>query len=50
MMCEGMEVIANSLQEFGSWGRRVRQSAIAYKLHFLNCTFIAGDYSKNFNQ
>ena len=23
MMCEGMEVIANSLQNFGSWGRRV---------------------------
>jgi phosphoglycolate phosphatase-like HAD superfamily hydrolase len=23
MLCEGMEVIANSLQEFGSWGRRV---------------------------
>lgn len=23
MMCEGMEVIANSLQDFGSWGRRV---------------------------
>lgn len=24
MMCEGMEVVANSLQDFGSWGRRVR--------------------------
>ena len=23
MLCEGMEVIANSLQDFGSWGRRV---------------------------
>lgn len=23
MLCEGMEVIANSVQEFGSWGRRV---------------------------
>lgn len=23
-LCEGMEVIANSLQDFGSWGRRVR--------------------------
>lgn len=22
-LCEGMEVIANSLQDFGSWGRRV---------------------------
>lgn len=25
MLCEGMEVIANSLQDFGSWGRRVSQ-------------------------
>lgn len=24
MMCSGMEVIANSLQDFGNWGRRVR--------------------------
>jgi len=24
MVCEGMQVIANSLQDFGSWGRRVR--------------------------
>lgn len=23
MMCGGMEVIANSLQDFGNWGRRV---------------------------
>ncbi|KAF5351856.1 hypothetical protein D9756_007701 [Leucocoprinus leucothites] len=23
MMCEGMQVIANSLQDFGSWGRRL---------------------------
>ncbi|KAJ3512258.1 hypothetical protein NLJ89_g3627 [Agrocybe chaxingu] len=23
MLCEGMEVIANSLQDFGSWGRRM---------------------------
>ncbi|KJA27817.1 hypothetical protein HYPSUDRAFT_34967 [Hypholoma sublateritium FD-334 SS-4] len=23
MLCEGMEVIANSLQDFGSWGRRL---------------------------
>ncbi|EGO00079.1 hypothetical protein SERLA73DRAFT_21340, partial [Serpula lacrymans var. lacrymans S7.3] len=23
MLCEGMEVLANSLQDFGSWGRRV---------------------------
>ena len=24
MVCDGMEVIANSLQDFGNWGRRVR--------------------------
>lgn len=24
MLCEGMVLIANSLQDFGSWGRRVR--------------------------
>lgn len=24
MLCDGMEIIANSLQDFGSWGRRVR--------------------------
>ena len=23
MLCEGMELVANSLQDFGSWGRRV---------------------------
>ena len=23
LMCDGMEVVANSLQDFGSWGRRV---------------------------
>ena len=26
MMCDGMEVIANSLQDFGNWGRRVKLS------------------------
>ena len=24
MLCDGMELVANSLQDFGSWGRRVR--------------------------
>ena len=24
VLCEGMEVVANSLQDFGAWGRRVR--------------------------
>lgn len=35
MLCEGMEVVANSLQDFGSWGRRVRQfaSSQAYLAH-----------------
>lgn len=28
MICDGMEVIANSLQDFGTWGRRV-----SFKLH-----------------
>lgn len=23
MLCEGMEVVSNSLQDFGPWGRRV---------------------------
>lgn len=23
LLCEGMELVANSLQDFGSWGRRV---------------------------
>ena len=26
MLCEGMELVANSLQDFGSWGRRVSPS------------------------
>ena len=26
MICDGMEVVANSLQNFGNWGRRVRLS------------------------
>ena len=25
MLCDGMEVVANSLQDFGAWGRRVRK-------------------------
>jgi len=33
MLCEGMDVIANSLQDFGSWGRRVsRPSSIFFYL------------------
>lgn len=30
MLCEGMEVIANSLQDFGSWGRRVCQARLIH--------------------
>ncbi|KAH7914105.1 tRNA guanosine-2'-O-methyltransferase [Hygrophoropsis aurantiaca] len=33
MLCEGMEVIANSLQDFGSWGRRlitIRKTSTSY--------------------
>lgn len=33
MLCEGMEVIANSLQDFGSWGRRVRCVLVIERLH-----------------
>jgi len=32
MLCEGMEVVANSLQDFGSWGRRlvtIRKTSMA---------------------
>lgn len=25
LLCDGMQVIANSLQDFGTWGRRVRR-------------------------
>lgn len=32
MMCEGMEVVANSLQNFGSWGRR---ASIPSSLEFI---------------
>jgi tRNA (guanine10-N2)-methyltransferase len=24
LLCDGMQVVANSLQDFGAWGRRVR--------------------------
>jgi tRNA (guanine10-N2)-methyltransferase len=30
MLCEGMTVVANSLQDFGSWGRRVCPLEISY--------------------
>ena len=31
MMCDGMEVVANSLQDFGNWGRRVSQFNISIR-------------------
>ena len=39
LLCDGMQVIANSLQDFGAWGRRVRR-----RRHFrsaLCCIFMA---------
>lgn len=27
MLCEGMELVANSLQDYGSWGRRVSMNS-----------------------
>ena len=30
MLCEGMEIVANSLQNFGSWGRRVCSSSSSF--------------------
>jgi tRNA (guanine10-N2)-methyltransferase len=34
MLCHGMEVVANSLQDFGSWGRRVRRLNFYILTHF----------------
>lgn len=31
MLCDGMEVVANSLQNFGTWGRRVRPSIVVFQ-------------------
>jgi tRNA (guanine10-N2)-methyltransferase len=51
MLCEGMEVIANSLQDFGSWGRRVSvitryYTSICRPLMF-SC--IASDYQESYS-
>jgi tRNA (guanine10-N2)-methyltransferase len=32
-LCEGMTVVANSLQDFGSWGRRVCPLEISHKFN-----------------
>src|SRR5258708_23659856 len=29
VLCDGMQVIANSLQDFGAWGRRVRTDPLS---------------------
>lgn len=34
MLCAGMEVIANSLQDFGSWGRRVSVFSYLIVIYF----------------
>ena len=35
ILCDGMEVIGNSLQDFGSWGRRVSKPPSISKKYFL---------------
>ena len=30
MLCDGMVLVANSLQDFGSWGRRVRLNSLLH--------------------
>jgi len=48
MLCDGMEIIANSLQDFGSWGRRVSPNF----LHALTCSMywsLVGYGPQNYN-
>lgn len=33
VLCDGMQVIANSLQDFGAWGRRVRVTPLSHPHH-----------------
>ncbi|KXN90848.1 tRNA (guanine(10)-N2)-methyltransferase [Leucoagaricus sp. SymC.cos] len=40
MICDGMEVIANSLQDFGSWGRRVSSRSSVAVMRFLQLQLI----------
>ena len=47
MLCEGMEVIANSLQDFGSWGRRV--SGYNCGTVIVLTATIVGDNAENYN-
>ena len=46
MLCDGMKVIANSLQDFGSWGRRV-SFITANILSLLTVIIPVGDHSEN---
>jgi hypothetical protein len=48
ILCDGMEVVANSLQDFGSWGRRVCQAKISHVsgAHIV----LAGDNTKDGNR
>ena len=43
MMCDGMEVIANSLQDFGHWGRRVRPTTTSTIRHYLTLPLAYND-------
>ena len=38
MLCDGMELVANSLQNFGSWGRRV--GSLAFSILFSGSTLL----------
>jgi len=41
LLCDGMQVIANSLQDFGAWGRRVRRQTPFSLRTLLACILIA---------
>ena len=40
MLCDGMEVVANSLQDFGSWGRRVSVCCASCSIIYLSLTTV----------
>ncbi|PFH46176.1 hypothetical protein AMATHDRAFT_77781 [Amanita thiersii Skay4041] len=47
MLCDGMEVIANSLQDFGSWGRRLVTIKKTASLSYLPPAFMLGEAAIN---
>ncbi|KAF8197920.1 RNA methylase [Pholiota molesta] len=49
MLCEGMEVIANSLQDFGSWGRRLVTIRKTTSAKYPPPTFELGPHEANAN-